>query len=155
MRKGMSIGVAASLVSILGQHGPLYAQKGVAPNGYWPLSYQGSTFTGAVESATNDPQELTLTYTKKGNSEKFTGRLEAPCQWTGKDGTVHKLKPTDIPKGTQVTVYYKGVVESHPETRYVFAISYTEYARRKLPEEERFIVACTTDKMSYFKTFRP
>lgn len=31
---------------------PAHPQKGTAPDGYYPPSYNGSTFTGAVESPT-------------------------------------------------------------------------------------------------------
>jgi len=39
---------------------PLHAQRGKALNGYYPSDFNGVTFTGRLESADADTQELTL-----------------------------------------------------------------------------------------------
>jgi hypothetical protein len=54
---------------------PLHAQRGKAPNGYYPSDFNGVMFTGRLESADADTQELTLAYTKGSKTERFVGRL--------------------------------------------------------------------------------
>jgi hypothetical protein len=93
-----------SLVCLLSL--PLRAQYGSAPNGYYPPNYSGSIFTGSLESAASDTQEMTLVYTKGNKTERFAGRLESACGWKDKNGTAHSFKASDIPKSTILTAFY-------------------------------------------------
>jgi hypothetical protein len=53
---------------------PSHPQKGTAPNGYYPPGYNGSTFTGVVEST--DTGQLTLLYTSGRKHERLLWRME-------------------------------------------------------------------------------
>ncbi len=84
------------------------AQYGTAENGYYPPTYTGETFTGAVASANNETREITLSYAnpKDGKTQTFTGVLEDGYSLRLKDGNLHELKPSEIKLGTQFKVYY-------------------------------------------------
>ena len=84
----------------------LHAQHGTASSGYFPPGYSGDTWTGTVTSTNNDTREITLTYTKGDKTETFTGVLKTGLKATRRDGTQTEWKPSDIPIGTRVVVYY-------------------------------------------------
>jgi hypothetical protein len=85
----------------------VFAQHGSAPNGYYPLGYSGDTWTGEVASTDDTTREITLTYTKGTKSETFTGVLKDNFQVKMKDGSMKELKPSGIPKGARITVFYQ------------------------------------------------
>src|SRR5271167_1891814 len=76
-----------------------FAQQGTAPNGCYPSSYQGSTFTGEVIDGPLDV--LTLRH-----KEDFTGRFDTPCTVPTKDKKIGTMFSKDIPLGSIVTVFY-------------------------------------------------
>ena len=83
-----------------------FAQQGVAPNGYYPREYMGSTFTGEVIDGPID--FLTLRY-KHGNKEEiFSGRFEAPCDAPLKNGKRAPMLAADVQLGAVVTAFYYG-----------------------------------------------
>src|SRR5215472_9958424 len=84
------------------------AQKGEAESGYWPLGYNGTTWTGQVTAVNDGTREITLTYTnKKGDkTETFIGVLKAGLDARMADGSSREIKPSDFPIGTRITVYY-------------------------------------------------
>jgi hypothetical protein len=82
------------------------AQHGTAPNGYYPPGYVGDTWTGTVTSVNDEAREITLTYTKGDKTETFTGILQAGYKVKLKDGTSKELKPSSIPIGARLIVYY-------------------------------------------------
>jgi hypothetical protein len=84
----------------------LQGQHGTASSGYFPLGYAGDTWTGTVTSANDDTREITLTYTKGDKTETFTGVLEKGLKATRRDATQTEWKPSDIPIGTRIVVYY-------------------------------------------------
>ena len=86
--------------------GVLQAQHGTAPDGYYPLGYSGDKWTGAVTSVNDDTREITLTYTKGDKTETFTGVLKTGIKVKRRDGTETEWKPSDIPIGTRIAVYY-------------------------------------------------
>jgi hypothetical protein len=86
--------------------GLLPAQHGTAPNGYYPPGYAGDTWTGEVTDVNDTTREITLTYRKKNKMETFTGALELGYKVRSKSGGEHELKVSEIPLGTQLTVYY-------------------------------------------------
>ncbi len=91
----------------------VFAQHGTAPAGYYPLGYNGDTWTGEVVSADDSTREITLTYTGEKKSETFTGLLKDNYQVKMKDGSMKELKPSGIPKGARIMVFYQ------PKTRKV------------------------------------
>jgi opacity protein-like surface antigen len=82
------------------------AQHGTAGNGYFPPGYSGDTWTGTVTSANDDTREITLTYVKGDKQETFTGVLKAGLKATRRDGSQTEWKPSDIPIGSRIIVYY-------------------------------------------------
>jgi len=82
------------------------AQHGSAGSGYFPQGYSGDTWTGTVTGTNDDTREITLTYTKGEKTEIFTGLLKTGLKATRRDGTPTEWKPSDIPVGTRIVVYY-------------------------------------------------
>ena len=100
--KNIVIGVAfCMLVPIAGR-----AQHGTAENGYWPMGFNGDTWTGVVSSTNDETREITLTYTKQDKTETFVGVLLDGYKVKAKDGTPHELKVSEIPRGMRVKTYY-------------------------------------------------
>src|SRR6185312_5270881 len=93
-----------ALISTIGA-----AQKGSAPNGYYPPSYGGLTFTGEVTAINEQDQTLTLTYTHGNKSETFVGRLQAPCAVNGKGGARKAITVANLAPGTELTAYYSEI----------------------------------------------
>jgi hypothetical protein len=120
----------------------LSAQHGTAPNGYYPQNFSGSIFTGSLESATADTQEITLAYSKGNKSERFVGRLESACGWKGKDGAAHSFKADEIPKGTVLTALYINTTKKTGGQKInensIFAISYVEFDGKRIPRQESY-----------------
>jgi len=135
----------------------LKAQKGTAPNGYYPGEYQGAIFTGSLEAVTAENQEMTLVYTKGSKTERFVGRLESKCGWKDKTGTAHEFEAPDIPKGTVLTAFYitetKKSGGQKTKENLVFAISYAEVGGKKIPEERRITIYCSERRMLNFKAY--
>ena len=86
---------------------PVFGQHGSAPPGYYPMGYAGDTWTGDVVSTDDVTREITLTYTAGKKSETFTGILKENYQVKMKDGSLKELKPSGIPKGARITVFYQ------------------------------------------------
>jgi len=83
-------------------------QHGTAENGYYPPGYTGDTFTGVVTSTDDASRSITLTYTnpKNGKKETLVGLIPEGYTARWKDATLHEVKPSDIPTGTRLKVYY-------------------------------------------------
>ena len=136
---------------------PLLAQKGTAPNGYYPSSYAGATFTGLLQSSSGDGQQITLLYAKGSKAAIFVGKLAATCSWKTKEGTVHTFDPSKTPSGTVLTAFYTSVTkntEGRKSTENsVIAISLVEVGGKRMPENERAIIPCTTERFATFVAF--
>jgi hypothetical protein len=134
---------------------PSHPQKGTAPTGYYPPSYNGSTFTGAVEST--EAGQLTLLYASDRKQERFVGRLEAPCIWTDKSGATHTVEVAAIPTGIVLTAFYSSVTTKSGNQKttenLILAISYAEQNGRKIPDDKREIVGCSQKRYLQFKAF--
>ena len=86
----------------------VFAQHGSAGNGYFPPGYAGDTWTGDVVSTSDAMREITLTYTNGKKSETFTGVLMVNYRVKSQqDGSMIELKPSDIPKGARIIVFYQ------------------------------------------------
>lgn len=99
----MIVLIVTSVVFTIGVYG---AQHGTAPPGYYPSNYFGDTWTGTVTSTNDQSREITLTYSKKGKTETFTGVLQPGFKIPFKDGSMRVLNPSYIPLGTRLVVYY-------------------------------------------------
>ncbi len=82
------------------------AQHGTAPPGYYPIGYAADTWTGEVTATNDTTREITLTYTKGQKVETFTGVLEEGYKVKMKDGSMHELRPSEIPNGSRIQVLY-------------------------------------------------
>ena len=65
------------------------------------------TWTGEVVSTDDVTREIILTYTNGKKSETFTGFLKDNFQVNMKDGSLKERKPSGIPKGARITVFYQ------------------------------------------------
>ncbi len=136
---------------------PLLAQKGTAPNGYYPNSYFGATFTGILQPENGDPQEITLVYTKGSKSDRFVGRLELTCSWKNKDGTVHAFSASEATRGTVLTAFYQSTTKKSggqkSKENLVIAISYAEIDGKRIPDDKRVLISCSAEQFVRFKVF--
>jgi len=144
---------AAALVIV----SPANGQKGTAPNGYYPDSFQGDTFTGRAESARPNLEELTLVYTNGKKTEHWVGRLESPCSWTDKGGQVHTMHVSDMFEGDLLTVYYitrtTKADNVKTTTNWIVALSRAEVNGKKIPEVKQFLISCSQTHRTVFKAF--
>jgi hypothetical protein len=83
-----------------------HAQKGAAEPDYYPMGYNGDTWTGEVTATDDSKREITLSYKKKDKEETFIGVLEEGYSVKMKDGSMHEMKVSEIPTGTRIKVYY-------------------------------------------------
>jgi len=95
------------LAAILLATRPAFGQHGSAPPGYYPPGYSGDIWTGEVVSTDDTTREITLAYTNGTKSETFTGVLKDNYQVKMKDGSMKELKPSGIPKGARITIFYQ------------------------------------------------
>jgi len=92
---------------LLGLVGVLDGQHGTAPNGYYPMGYNGDTWTGEVTSVNEDSREITLFYTDgKKKTETFVATVQEGYKVKLKDGSLAELKVSMIPPGSKLRVYY-------------------------------------------------
>ena len=84
---------------------PAIAQHGTAESGYWPMGYNGDTWTGVVTAVDDATREITLAYVGKKKTETFVCTLPDPFNVKA-NGTDRALKPSDIPLGTRLKIYY-------------------------------------------------
>jgi len=83
-----------------------YGQHGTAENGYFPAKYMGDIWTGVLTAADDDTREITLTYTNGVKTESFVGVLEKGYLAKPSSGPERELKPSNLPKGIKLTVFY-------------------------------------------------
>ncbi|MBI3651124.1 MAG: hypothetical protein HY231_08745 [Acidobacteria bacterium] len=104
-------------------------QKGTAEPDYYPMGYSGDTWTGEVTATDESKREITLIYKKKDKEETFVGILEEGYSVKMKDGSMHKLKVSEIPAGTKIKVYYvskndKDASGSKVKINYIFKVKF-------------------------------
>lgn len=100
------------------------------------MGYHGDTWTGEVSAVNDSTREITLLYKdeKHHKSESFVVELPAGYKVKNQKGEDHELKPSEIPIGTRMKVYY--LVKSRKvEGR---KTSYNElFAMAKAPPKEK------------------
>lgn len=103
MRRTLSI-----LSLLIGISPVAYAQHGRAPNDYYPVCFVGDMWTGVLSGVDDEKSEITLTYAdpKRNKVETFTGVIEDGNTVSRQGGPPHALKPSELPLGTRLTVYY-------------------------------------------------
>jgi hypothetical protein len=143
--------VAGFLVTV----SALDAQKGTAPNGYYPASYSGDTFTGTLQPVNKDSPSFSLVYTKNGKSETFPARLESKCKLTNKAGVTQSFGMEAFSEGAVLTAFYRTSKNkvTHEKESIVFALSFAEEKGTKIPDEKRLIVMCVEQSQLQFKSF--
>jgi len=141
---------SAYLVIIVSFTVTSFSQQGIAPNGCYPSSYQGSIFTGEVVDGPLDV--LTLK-----DKEIFTGRFDAPCQVPTKDGKLGAMLPSDIPLGSKVTVFYYGNASKADgkaaKENIIIRINFIVSDGKVIPEGKRRVFICTNQVSNIFKAF--
>ena len=81
----------------------LFAQHGTAGNGYYPVAYQGDTWTGIVSSLDPRTKDISLVYTHKGKTAVFEGILAKGVRvQTNGDKQKQQILATGITVGTQM-----------------------------------------------------
>jgi len=147
----------AAILSACVFSSPLLAQKGTAPNGYYPASYAGATFTGLLQTYSGDGQQITLLYAKGSKAEIFVGKLAATCNWKTKEGIAKTFDPSKTPSGTVLTAFYTSVTKKTEGRKTaensIIAISFVEVGGKGIPESERTIIPCTTERFVKFVAF--
>lgn len=83
-----------------------FAQHGTADSGYFPDRYVGDIWTGVITAVDDGTREITLTYRNGAKTESFVGVLEKGYLAKPSNGPERELKPSDLPKGTKLTVFY-------------------------------------------------
>jgi hypothetical protein len=124
--------------------GSTLAQRGSAPDGYYPPSYGNETFTGKVASVDEGTQTISLVYDKGSKTENFTGSFQKPCDVPTKNG--QPMRVSDIPLGTGLTAYYmsstrKGVGQNQTQNS-IFAITFNSFRDRIIPDKDKKIYYC-------------
>jgi hypothetical protein len=85
----------------------LMAQHGTADNGYYPMAYQGDTWTGIVSSLDPTTKEVVLVYTHKEKTAVFEGVLAKNYQvHTNGSKEKQQVLATGISVGAHLRVYY-------------------------------------------------
>lgn len=122
----------------------LAAQKGSAPNGYYPAGYGGSTFTGRVVQTTDST--ITLNYIHGSKTDVFEAYATAPCNVPSSPATTVPMPISNVQAGTVVTVFYEGKtikIDGRKEKRnQVIAISVLEEDGKKVPKERQLLFYC-------------
>jgi hypothetical protein len=147
--------VLLTVVSCLVAVCALDAQKGTAPNGYYPATYSGDTFTGSLQPVSKDSPVFTLVYTKGGKSETFSAQLESNCKLTNKAGVTQSFGMEAFSEGSVLTVFYRTNKNkaTHEKENIAFAVSFAEKNGSKIPDGKRVIIMCVEQGQLQFKAF--
>jgi hypothetical protein len=153
-RQPLLAGAACALLLV---SAAIRAQYGTAPSGYYPASFNGSTFKGSVTAISND--EVTLSFSKGADTETFTAHFETGCSIPGEAGKPARIMlPGNIPVGSGLTAFYfTGTDKSDAKKgkeNWIAAISIDAWGKRKIPEDRQGIMYCTNSKLLNFQAFR-
>jgi hypothetical protein len=91
----MPLGLLLILFALAATPDTAFAQKGTAEPDWYPLGYDGATWTGEVTAFDNDRRTLTLTNGSGKKAETFVATIpDAPYEWA-RDG--RKSRVLDFP----------------------------------------------------------
>ena len=117
----------AALILMAPCAGMAVAQKGTAEPDYYPMGFNGDTWTGEVTSVNEDSREFTLTYKRGEKEQTFVGVLPKGYRVKMKDGSDHEVKMDDL-MGMRLKAYYivrsKKVDGEKVKTNEVFKIRF-------------------------------
>ncbi len=84
------------------------AQRGTAPTGYYPGCFAGDIWAGTLTAVDDAKRQMTLTYIdpKHHRAETFVGVIEEGYTVSRRGGPRHELRPSELPLGAQLKVYY-------------------------------------------------
>lgn len=83
----------------------VFAQKGTAESGYYPMNYSGDVWMGVVTAVDEATREFTLTYKKGDKEQTFVGVLQKGYSVKKPDGTDYEIKMSDL-MGLKLRAYY-------------------------------------------------
>jgi len=150
----MRIGLLLCLLTL---SSTMLAQRGVAPNGYYPASYRGDTFTGTVVAHDPVSDTVSLEYEKGSQSEVLPVKLEGGCAVPSRTGEPMHAK--DIPNGTVLTAFYTSQTETNKggkkRSNVAIAIGFLVWNGKPVSEENRnkFYSCGNFAGWKYFKAF--
>ena len=131
------------------------AQKGTAPNGYYPGGYNGDTFTGKVVQTTDDT--ITLNYVHGSKTDTFEAYSTALCNLPSTKTTTQPMPLSKIQTGAVVTLFYESketkVDGKKQRKNQVIGIVFLEENGRKVREEHQAIFYCGPWNGAYFRAF--
>ena len=138
----------AIITAVLVLTSAAFAQRGVAPNGYYPSAYRGDMFTGRTIAVDPETETLSLKYEKGAKAEEFHVRLEGGCFVPSKTGEPMRAK--NIPEGTVLTVLYmpKSVQEAGGKKKVYVAIGieFVEWNGSAVALDKRQVFRCAAGK---------
>ncbi len=120
------------------------AQKGTAPNGYYPANYNGATFTGKVVQTTDET--ITLNYAHGSKTDTFEAYATAPCNLPSTKTTTQPMPLSKVQTGAVVTLFYETkeikVDGKKQKKNEVIGIVFLEENGRKIKEEHQALFYC-------------
>jgi hypothetical protein len=150
-------GPLCSGVFMLVFSGTLVAQKGTAPNGYYPVGYNGATFTGKVVLTTDDT--ITLTYVHGSKTDTFEAYATAACNLPSTKTTTQPMPLSKVQTGAVITVFYEPketkIDGRKQKKNQVIGILFQEVNGRRVKEEHQALFYCSTGPAKlYFMAFQ-
>ena len=137
---------------------PVWAQRGVAEPGYYPIGYNGDIFTGNFVSSGN-ANEVKLVYKHGSKTESFEGTIQSSCHAPIKDkpSEEKELNLTSVPDGTVLTVFYTPekikVDGKKVRTNLVWGLRFDSWNGQKLTNPHRPIILCSHQNSMPFRAF--
>jgi len=103
----------AACVCIVFLGGSALAQHGKSEkSGFYNFPYKGDTWAGEIVSFDQQARQITLQYTdKKGQTETFTGHVEAGTKATVKDQPDQRVHSLNV--GDRIIAYYIAPGQKH------------------------------------------
>jgi len=124
--------------------GTVAAQKGTAPNGYYPANYNGATLTGKVVQTTDDT--ITLNYVHGSKTDTFEAYATAPCNLPSTKTATQPMPLSKVQTGAVVTLFYEAketkVDGKKQKKNQVVGILFLEENGRKVKEEHQAMFYC-------------
>ncbi len=123
----------------------LVGQYGTAPPGHYPAGSGVKTFTGLGAPADSSQAFRVVYVSMNGKMQTFTGKFDEPCSWPTLDGK--PLKPSDIPTGTYLTVFFTTKTEEiagqkRTDNRIVGLII-GSWEGKEIPKDKRVFISCS------------